>query len=143
MRPVQQLVHTRTRVRPRYALMPLEGFPVSRLPTWPDAEVKVLASPALGAQFVEYLIELPAGKRGEFPADDRTETFFYVLDGSGLFLNHNSFKAGIKVGHYGLMPPGSAAHFVADESLRLIIVRKRLEHVVGIETFAAFCSHES
>jgi glyoxylate utilization-related uncharacterized protein len=49
-------------VRPRSALLPLEGFPASRLPTWPDAVVKVLAAPALGAQFAQYLIELPAGR---------------------------------------------------------------------------------
>src|SRR6184192_3907691 len=85
MRPVQQLVHSRTRVGGRYALMPVEGYPASRLPSWPDAQVRVLALPALGAQFVQLLIDLPAGKRGAFPADAELETFFYLLSGSGQF----------------------------------------------------------
>ena len=49
MRPIHQLVHARTRIEARFALMPLEGFPVSRLPSWPNAAVKVLASPRIGA----------------------------------------------------------------------------------------------
>lgn len=143
MRPVDQIVHSRARVRRRYALMPLEGFPVSRLPTWPDAEVKVLASPALGAEFVQYLIDLPAGKRGEFPADATLETFFYVLSGTGTFLDLGGFKASVAAGHYGLMPPGRAAHFAADESLKLIVLRKRFQRVPGQDVFEGFCNHES
>jgi glyoxylate utilization-related uncharacterized protein len=64
-------------------MFPLEGYPTSRLPNWPDAEVRVLAAPALGARFVQYLIDLPAGKSGRFDADDRLETFYFVLSGSG------------------------------------------------------------
>src|SRR3954454_12605054 len=103
MRPVTSLVHARTRVRPSYALMPLEGFPFSRLPSWPDAQVRVLASPAIGAEFVQYLIDLPAGKRGSFPADDRIESFFYVLNGTG-----RSGEQLIRAGSFGLIPPGES-----------------------------------
>src|SRR3954469_5815123 len=124
MRPVHQLVHSRTRVRPRYALLPLEGFPDSRLPTWPDAQVKVLAAPALGAQFAQYLIDLPAGKRGEFAADDAIETFYYVVSGGG--------KVGpaqlVRAGSFGLLPSGAAlAVDTAAEAIRLIVLRKRYE----------------
>jgi glyoxylate utilization-related uncharacterized protein len=63
--------------------MPLEGFPFSRLPSWPGAQVRVLASPRLGAEFVQYLIDLPAGERGGFAAHPMIQTFFYVLRGSG------------------------------------------------------------
>ena len=66
MRPVQQLVHSRTRVCSKYALMPLEGFPFSRLPSWPDAQVRVLASPAL-AGYVSGA-NLVAHGGGEWPA---------------------------------------------------------------------------
>src|SRR5688500_17148435 len=84
MRSPHQLVHSRARVRQRYALFPLEGFPTSRLPTWPDAEVRVLASPALGAQFAQYLIDLPDdGSAGEFGPADGIETFFFVISGAG------------------------------------------------------------
>ena len=78
MRSQNQLLSSRTRVRPRYALLPLEGIPFSRLPEWPDAQVRVLASPALGAGFVQYMIDLKPSQGGEHRADGGIEYFFYV-----------------------------------------------------------------
>ena len=68
-------------VRPRYALLPLEGFPPSKLPAWPGSEARVLAAPALGAEFVQYLLNVPTGRGTEHAADSQIETFFYVLSG--------------------------------------------------------------
>ena len=83
MRTQSQLLHSRTRVRPRYALFPLEGIPFSRLPEWPNAQVRVLAGPALGAGFVEYLAgpeDWPG--RGSTRRTGRSSSFFYVLSGA-------------------------------------------------------------
>src|SRR5436305_7118224 len=80
MRPPHALVHSRARVRQRYALFPLEGFPPSRLPAWPDTEARVLASPALGAQFTQYLLDIPAGK-GRPRHEAQEQQFGYVLSG--------------------------------------------------------------
>src|SRR5438270_9757665 len=80
MRPVDQLVHNRARLRSRYALFPLEGYPPSRLPRWPDCNARVLASPALGAQFVQTLLEIPAGK-GTGQGEALRQVFGYVLSG--------------------------------------------------------------
>lgn len=127
MRAVHQLVHARTRVRPRYALMPLEGFPASRLPTWPGATVNVLASPALGAGFVQYLIDLPAGQWGDFVPDPQIETFHYVLEGTGDFADGSGTERSLSPGSFGLTPPERAVSVRASERLRLIILRKRYE----------------
>jgi (S)-ureidoglycine aminohydrolase len=143
MRPPHQLVHSRARVRQRYAMFPLEGYPTSRLPNWPDAEVRVLAAPALGAQFVQYLIDLPAGKRGRFDATPDIETFFFALDGKGAFTDGNGVEMGVRAGHFGLTPPGKATHVVADQALRLIVLQKRFERASGIEAFAGLYGHES
>src|SRR3954464_14179781 len=105
MRRPDQLVHSRARARQRYALFPLEGYPTSRLPSWPDAEVRVLAAPALGAGFVQYLIDLPAGKSGEFSANDRVENFYYVLAGRGTLGSDRDIRAG----GFALLPPGATA----------------------------------
>jgi (S)-ureidoglycine aminohydrolase len=143
MRSPQQLVHSRTRVRPRYALMPLEGFPASRLPAWPDAQVRVLASPALGAQFVQYLIDLPAGGRGEFPADDAAETFYYVLSGTGRLGGGGGAGDALRPGSFGLAPPGHGLAVEAREPLRLLVLRKRYEPAAGVELFRPLVGHES
>src|SRR4051812_3970770 len=119
MRSPHQLVHSRARVRQRYALFPLEGFPTSRLPSWPDAEVRVLAAPALGAQFVQYLIDLPAGKTGRFESGDKIETFYYVLAGSGAVGDH-----ALRPGSFGLLPPRVEMSIRATDATRLIVLRK-------------------
>ena len=140
MRPVNQLVHSRARVRPRYALLPLEGFPVSRLPTWPDAEVKVLAAPALGAAFVQYLIELPGGKEGMFLADKRIETFYYVLSGSARISDTS-----VHPGSFGLVIPSDDVFVKADQALRLLVLRKVFEpaNLKHIPSPKSFHGHES
>src|SRR5215212_8296527 len=80
MRPPSQLVDSRARVRQRYALFPLEGYPPSRIPGWADCEARVLASPALGAAFAQYLFDVPRGKgKGRSEADH--QVFGYVLAG--------------------------------------------------------------
>jgi (S)-ureidoglycine aminohydrolase len=143
MRTITQLVHTRTRVRDRYALMPLEGFPVSRLPTWPGAEVRVLASPSIGARFVQYLIDLPKGE-GHFEADDRIETFAYVLAGSGTA--HDGRRSGkweIDPGSFVLLPPGRALHVAPLEHLKLLVLRKVYEPAPGVRPFEAVSGNES
>jgi len=126
-------------VRQRYALFPLEGYPTSRLPTWPDAEVRVLAAPALGAQFVQYLIDLPAGTRGEFAATDALETFYYVLFGSATVTADRP----VRPGSFSLLPPGAALSIAAREASRVIVLRKRYEHVASIEPFKPLHAHES
>ena len=142
MRPLQSLVHARTRVRPRYALMPLEGFPPSRLPTWPEAEVRVLASPRLGSEFVQYRIDLPAGKSGGFRADGSVETFAYVLAGNGT-LTAGDAKHELAPGGFALAPPGVGVNVTADAPLSLTVLRKQYEPAEGTDPFAPLFGNEN
>ena len=142
MRPHTALVHSRARVSQRYALMPLEGYPFSKLPTWPDAEVRVLASPALGANFAQFLIDLPAGGRGQFPADERIETFCYVVSGKGEHREGTRAKRQIVAGSFSLTPPRVANEFCASEPMRLMIFEKRYQPSPGIPLFSALHGNE-
>src|SRR5438067_8032957 len=80
MRPPNQLVHSRARLQPRYALFPIEGYPPSKLPGWPECDVRILAAPALGANFAEYLFDIPVGK-GTGQGEATEQVFGYVLGG--------------------------------------------------------------
>jgi (S)-ureidoglycine aminohydrolase len=142
MRTPEQLVHSRARITPRYALMPLEGFPVSRLPGGPEAEARILASPALGAQFVEMLLDLPAGKSIQIAPQPDVENFYFVLSGRGKFRDRDSTKP-LEPGSFGLLPPGADFHFTAGESLRLLTLQKRYEPARGIEIFKPIHGQES
>ena len=141
MRLIQSLVHGRTRVTQRYALLPLEGFPFSRLPTWPTASVRVLASPRIGAAFVQYLIDLPAGSGGAFVGDDAIETFFYVLGGTGETTSGG--ETNLTPGSFGLIPPGQSFSASATSPLQLLILRKHYEPTAGHARGVGHFGHES
>src|SRR5271170_1420460 len=134
MRTPEQLVHSRTRVGSRYALFPLEGYPLSKLPTWPGAEARILAAPALGAGFAQYLIDLPAGADGQFTADQRIETFYFVLSGAGRF---HGLAEPLSAGSFGLIPPAASAQFSTNtgQTMRLLLLRKQYESAAGIAPF--------
>lgn len=145
MRSPHQLVHSRARVRQRYALFPLEGYPTSRLPSCDDAEVRVLASPALGASFVEYLIDLPAGKEAICFPDDRIETFCYVLSGSAKLVNVAGAGRDVRPGSFSLLAPTEELFIRAGPATRLLVLRKVFEpaKLKHIPMFKSFHGHES
>ena len=140
---MHQLVHSRATLRRRYALFPVEGYPFSRLPSWPEAQVQTLCAPPMGSHFVQYLISLPAGKRGEFVADDHTETFYYVMSGIGQFSNGPGTTKALQSGSFGLTPPGKGVSIAAKDDLKLLILRKRFEPTPGIKMFAGVYGEES
>ncbi len=120
--------------------MPIEGFPNSRLPGWADAGVRVLASHALGAGFLQMLIDLPAGKVGRFDADPGVELFYYVMSGTGRCAADGDHP--LEPGSFGLLPPGVAVHFAAQANLQLLIHQKFYEPAAGVAMFSAIHRHE-
>jgi len=131
MRAQHELLHGRARVRPRYALFPLEGYPCSRLPQWPGVEARVLASPALGAEFVECLLEPKAGQGGGAEADGRVETFIYVVVG-GVDLTIDGKKHLLQAGGYALVPPTAGFAVRATSDSRLVMLKKAYEPLAGV-----------
>jgi len=121
-------------VTPRYAVLPLEGVPFSRLPEWPGAQVRVLAGPALGAGFAEYSLELAAGDTGAHAADQKIEFFLYVLSGS-LTLTTEGRTHVLRQGGYALLSPKSDFQVVAKEPTSLLLLRKRYEVTAGVGPF--------
>ena len=138
MRQQNQLLTSRTQVKERYALIPSEGVPYSRLPEWPDALVQVLAGPALGAEFAEYHIELEAGGEGLHPADGEIEHFVFVLDGSAelTLLHSEAATTAFGPGSYALVPPSVGYQLKASTTTRLLLLRKRYEPAPGVAEFA-------
>ena len=141
MRSQSQLLHSRTRVKPRYALLPLEGIPYSRLPEWPQAQVRVLAGPALGAGFAEYLVDMSAGQAGAHPADGHIEFFIYVLSG-GLTLTMDGKSHALAHGGYALVPPDKGFTAAASGQTSLLLLRKRYEPAPGVPMFSAVVGNE-
>jgi (S)-ureidoglycine aminohydrolase len=93
-------------------------------------DARVLASPALGAAFVEYLIDPKHGQGGAAQADGRVETFLYVVSG-GVDLTVDGRRCPLAAGGYGLVPPISDYAVTATADSRLILLRKVYEPLAG------------
>jgi (S)-ureidoglycine aminohydrolase len=137
MRGQDQLLGSRTRVTPRYAVLPLEGIPFSRLPEWPRTSVRVLAGPALGAGFAEYLLELEPGHEGVHAADGRIEFFFYVLSGS-LRLSAGGRDHDLGEGGFAFVAAADDFRAAAGAPTRLLLLRKAYEPAPGISAGSTF-----
>lgn len=151
MRQQHELLGSRTRVKDRYALIPLEGIPYSRLPEWPAARVQVLASPALGADFAQYRLECDAGTTGNHPADGEIEHFIYVLEGSvELTVSASASRPGgtqpashsLTAGGFALVPPDGSYTVTASTAATLLLLRKRYERAEGIALYPPLVSRE-
>ena len=145
MRAPHQLVHSRARVRQRYALFPLEGFPFSRLPNWTGTDARVLASPALGAAFAQFLLTMQPGGTGRYGADDRVETFFYLLSGSAevnVWSAERSITQLLTPGGFAFVPAHESCRIKADAASEVVMLRKAFEpgpeappvHITGHES---------
>ena len=131
MKATHELLHGRTRVRRRYALMPLDGFPTSRLPQWRGADVRVLAAPALGTNFAQYKIDLQPGGGTSQQPDGHTETFVYVLSGEINLASGQRETLG--EGGFALVPHTMRLDIDSPGGASLIVLRKRYEAAEGVE----------
>lgn len=134
MRAPNQLVHSRARIRQRYALFPLEGYPASRSPLWTNTEMRVLTAPAMGANFVQHHLTLTPGGGTKRRSDGRIESFIYILSGqANLFLDGTIRKQPLVSGSFAFVPATSDFEIAATESTTAIIIRKVFESADGIE----------
>ena len=101
------LVTSRVVVERNYAILPPEGIPESVLPEWTATAARILAAPALGARFAQYLLDLqPAGATRQ-ALGKRTECFFYVIEG-GIDLESDGLAHALAPGGYAYLKPGSS-----------------------------------
>jgi (S)-ureidoglycine aminohydrolase len=112
--------------------MPLEGFPPSRLPVWNGTEARVLCAPALGAQFAEYLLEIGAGGGTQHRADDRIETFLYILTGNAEMTIDRSPPISLSDGGFALVPASASFTLRALAPTTALMLRKAYEPAHGV-----------
>ncbi|HEV7301001.1 MAG TPA: (S)-ureidoglycine aminohydrolase [Tepidisphaeraceae bacterium] len=141
MRSPDQLVHSRARLRRRYALFPIEGYPTSRLPLWNGAEVRILTSPAMGAGFVQYKIDLTAGGGTQQASDGRTEAFVYLLSGD-ITITVDGQQSNLSAGGFAFVPHTAAFEIKASGPASLLLLRKTYEATVGVGQPKAIVGHE-
>jgi (S)-ureidoglycine aminohydrolase len=131
MRTPQQLVHSRARIRQRYAMFPLEGYPVSRSPLWTNTEIRVLTSPAMGAGFLQHHLTLAPAAIGKRSNDPNIESFLYVL--SGQITLRTTKEHRLLACDFAFVPPKSEFEITTTEPATILLLHKTYEPAPGIE----------
>jgi (S)-ureidoglycine aminohydrolase len=103
--------------------------------------VRVLAGPALGAGFVEYILALQKGQEGRHEADGQIELFFYVLSGAAT-LSIDGRSHALSDGAYALVPPNGSFVMSAAAETRLLMLRKRYEPAAGVPMYPPLVGRE-
>jgi (S)-ureidoglycine aminohydrolase len=100
----------------------MEGYPVSKLPSWLGCEARVLCSPEMGANFAMYLIDVPAGRGSHREPDDLVESFVYVLSGEIAVAGKRLGAAG-----FAFVPDSAPLELSARKFSQLLFLRKSYE----------------
>ena len=113
-----------------YALIVPEDAATTGIPGWDGAKVQVLAAPAMGCKFVEYLINVNNEGCVSVPVQDNPEYVFYVLEGVAV-LKKDGEEYPLEVGSYGYLPPKTAWKIkgTSEEDMKFLLVKKRYEPI--------------
>jgi (S)-ureidoglycine aminohydrolase len=132
---------TRDVVKERYALRTPSGFVPSYLPGWSRCVVIIQISPAMGANFCQFLITLESEGEGQGKSGD-TEYLVYVMEGN-CAVKLGAKKHALKKGSFVFIPPKTDFLFnAAAEGTQLLIFQKRFEPLAGVKVPTAIVGHE-
>lgn len=127
----QGLLKTRAIIRPgKYAIIPPQGRVKNVIPTIQGCDMSILASPKLGASFVQYIgTAQPNGGTVEpFAADEDIESFIFILDSGGeLSIQLNGQPHRLLPGGYAYASPDSNLSFqnTTKHPVRFLLYKQR------------------
>ena len=120
------LLHSRAVVKRNYAILPLAGMAESVLPEWQNTVTRVLAAPAMGARFAQYLLDVAPRGGTDQRLRDPVEAFFFVLEGE-IGLTHDGRAHTMRKGGFAYLNPGSTFTVEARQPARLLWLKKVYE----------------
>jgi len=128
-------------VKERYALRTPSGFVPSVLPGWTNAVCIVQISPAMGANFSQWLVTFEAN--GEGCGNSGTiEYFVYVLAGKCM-AGVAGEKQMLTEGGYVYLPPQTDFQFKgAANRTQLLVFQKKFEPLAGAKQASVVIGHE-
>lgn len=113
----KDLLSTRAVVKPGlFAVIPKDGLVNNVLPFLEGCRTSIVASPKMGASFVEYIcaVQPGGGTVKPFGGEEREESFLYVLSGA-LEAASEGKTVSLTEGGYLFAPPGSGITFTNRE----------------------------
>jgi (S)-ureidoglycine aminohydrolase len=138
------LLRSRAVVRRNYALLDPAGLCHSTLPDFPDCTVNVLASPALGATFAQYLVTMPPGAAtARTLVEAGVQRFVYGLSGAAE-VQVGATTMALGAGSFAYVPPGEgfAMRQTGDAECRFLMVRRPYRPLAGAGAPWAVLGHE-
>jgi len=126
-----------------YSILPRTSRVESVLPNLKGVKAHVLASPQLGACFVEHELLVQPGGGTSRPVDEELEQFLFVLEGK-IEIDLADKKHHLGKGGYAWLPPNTAYSLCgAHEAIsRMLWVRKRYEVAEGLTIPTAIVANE-
>lgn len=147
--PQTDLLTDRAMFTESYAVIPrgtLRDIVTSRLPFWEDTRLWVLARPLSGfaETFSQYVMEVGPGGGSDRPdTDPAAESVLFLMEGS-LRLVLDGVTHEMEPGGYAYIPPTAewSVRNPGEEKATWHWIRKRYQHVDGIDVPEAVVTHE-
>lgn len=112
-----------------YALIPPGGTVNNVIPGMEDCRVSIVASPKLGASFVQYIVDVePNGRTtSPFAAQPGIESFLYVVEGGVQAQAGDGNREQLEAGGYLYAPPGRGLSFagLGDAPAKMVLYKQR------------------
>jgi (S)-ureidoglycine aminohydrolase len=127
-----------------YSILPASNRVFSYLPGFQGVAAQVLATPQLGARFIQYELSVQPQGGTSAPRCEGLEHFLFVLEGE-LDFRLDGAKHPLERGSFCWLPPSRSFEFCnpADTVTRLVWIRRRYIQVEGIAVPEPIISHES
>jgi len=124
-----------------YAVIPPEGLVNNVIPGIEGCRISIVASPKMGASFVQYVVTAEKGGRTTrtFAADAGVESFLYCLDGTGTVTVGGETRA-CKEGFYAFAPEGVGVDFenTGENEMRILLYKQRYIPAEGCQPHVVF-----
>lgn len=134
----KDILSTRAIVKPGlYAIIPKDGLVNNVIPNIENCRVSIVASPKMGASFVQYIVDSAAGGRTTVPfaREEQIESFLYCIDGQ-LAVTVEKKIYELSPGGYIYAPAGAGIAFESKTKAEFLLYKQRYIPLAGKESYA-------
>lgn len=130
-----ELLTTRSIIKKEnYVLLEPDGLVKNAIPGFENCDVTILASPAMGATFADYIVTANEGGKCKGFGGAGIECLLYVMDGKVKMANGEK-EAELTEGGYMFSPAGKVVEFenIGEGNAKLYIYKRRYEAIEGYD----------
>jgi len=131
--------NTRTVIQSNYALITEDSYVGSTFPNWDNVEIRVVISPAMGANLSQYLLQLHPKSRIQDNTKD-AQIFFYVIEGS-CKIKIGKRKSKLVQGSYAYIPINQE-YALKGGTAKIVAFQKQYLPLVGQATPEVLIDHQ-